>query len=61
MKEFRFRIIIVLAAIVLAVYLLYPTFADYQNKQDINKILEEKKQEFLAADSSLTKSQLEKE
>jgi preprotein translocase subunit SecD len=60
MKEFRFRIIIVLAAIVLAVYLLYPTFADYQNKQDINKILEEKKQEFLAADSSLTKSQLEK-
>lgn len=60
MKEFRFRIIIVLAVIVLAVYLLYPTFADYQNKQDINKILEEKKQEFLAADSSLTKSQLEK-
>ncbi|UCH65007.1 MAG: protein translocase subunit SecD [Ignavibacterium sp.] len=60
MKEFRFRIIIVLAAIVLAVYLLYPTFADYQNKQDINKILEDKKQEFLAADSSLTKSQLEK-
>ena len=60
MKEFRFRIIIVLAALVLAVYLLYPTFADYQNKQDINKILEEKKQEFLAADSSLTKSQLEK-
>jgi preprotein translocase subunit SecD len=60
MKEFRFRIIIVLAAIVLAVYLLYPTFADYQNKQDINKILEDKKQEFLAADSSLTKSKLEK-
>jgi preprotein translocase subunit SecD len=60
MKEFRFRIVLVLAAIVLAVYLLYPTFADYQNKQDINKILEEKKQEFLAADSGLTKSQLEK-
>ena len=60
MKEFRFRIIIVLAAIVLAVYLLYPTFADYQNKQDINKILEDKKQEYLAADSNLTRTQLEK-
>ena len=60
MKEFRFRIIIVLAAIVLAVYLLYPTFADYQNKKDINRILEEKKQEYLAADPDLSTSQLEK-
>jgi len=60
MKEFRFRIIIVLAALVLAVYLLYPTFADYQNRNDISKILEEKKQEYLASDSSLSNSQLEK-
>ena len=60
MKEFRFRIIIVLAAIVLAVYLLYPTFADYQNRNDISKILGEKKQEYLASDSSLSNSQLEK-
>jgi len=60
MKEFRFRIILVLAAIVLAVYLLYPTFADIQNTNDINKILEEKKQEYLTSNPDLTKSQLDK-
>ena len=60
MKEFRFRIILVLAAIVLAVYLLYPTFADYQFTNDINKILEEKKQEYLTANPDLTNTQLDK-
>ena len=60
MKEFRFRIIIVLAAVVLAVYLLYPTYSDYQNKKEINKILEDKKQEYLTADPDLSTSQLEK-
>ncbi|MEJ2196210.1 MAG: protein translocase subunit SecD [Ignavibacteriaceae bacterium] len=60
MKEFRFRIILVLAAIVLAVYLLYPTFADYQFTNDINKILEEQKQEYLTANPDLTNTQLDK-
>ena len=59
MKEFRFRIIMVLGAIVLALYLLYPTYVDYQNSNDINKILEEKKQQFLAANPDLTLSQLD--
>ena len=60
MKEFRFRIVIVLAAIVLAVYLLLPTFFDYQNSQDIDKVLEQKKQDFLTTNPELTKSQLDK-
>jgi len=60
MKEFRFRIIIVLGAIGLALYLLYPTYVDYQNNKDINKILEDKKQQFLTADPDLTTSQLDK-
>jgi preprotein translocase subunit SecD len=59
MKEFRFRIIIVLSAIVLALYLLYPTYVDYQNSNDINKILEEKRQQFLAENPDLTLSQLD--
>jgi preprotein translocase subunit SecD len=59
MKEFRFRIIIVLSAIVLALYLLFPTYVDYQNSNDINKILEEKKQQFLAANPDITLSQLD--
>jgi preprotein translocase subunit SecD len=49
----------VLGAIVLALYLLYPTYVDYQNSNDINKILEEKKQQFLAANPDLTLSQLD--
>ena len=59
MKEFRFRIIMVLGAIVLALYLLYPTYVDYQNSNDINKILEERKQQFLAVNPDLTLSQLD--
>ena len=59
MKEFRFRIIMVLSAIVLALYLLYPTYVDYQNTNDINKILEEKRQQFLAENPDLTLSQLD--
>ncbi|MGB5893197.1 MAG: protein translocase subunit SecD [Ignavibacteriaceae bacterium] len=59
MKEFRFRIIMVLGAIVLALYLLYPTYVDYQNSNDINKILEEKKQQFLAENPDITLSQLD--
>ena len=60
MKEYRFRIILVLAAIVLALYLLYPTYVDYQNSQDIDKTLNTRKQELIAADSNLTKSQIDK-
>jgi len=60
MKEFRFRIIIVLGAIGLALYLLYPTYVDFQNTKVINKKLEERKQHLLAANPDLTTSQLEK-
>jgi len=49
----------VLGAIVLALYLLYPTYVDYQNSNDINNILEEKKQQFLAVNPDLTLSQLD--
>ena len=49
----------VLGAIVLALYLLYPTYVDYQNSNDINKILEERKQQLLAVNPDLTLSQLD--
>jgi len=60
MKEFRFRIVLVLAAIILAIYLLYPTYDDYQTNRDIDKVLESKKQELLTSDPELTRSQLDK-
>ena len=44
MKEFRFRIIIILGAIALSIYLLYPTYVDYQNSKDISQILETRKE-----------------
>jgi SecD/SecF fusion protein len=60
MKEFRFRFIIILAGIVLSVYLLYPTYLDFQNSSDI-KQAEMKKQELLKqTNPSLTKSEIDK-
>jgi len=43
MKEFRFRIFIILAFVALSVYLLYPTFTDVQNSKKIEKNLADKK------------------
>lgn len=40
MKEFRFRIILILGALAFSIYLLYPTFADYQNNQFVSKTIE---------------------
>lgn len=44
MKEFRFRIIVILGAIALSIYLLYPTYIDYQNSKEISQILEKKRE-----------------
>jgi SecD/SecF fusion protein len=44
MKEFRFRIIIILGAIALSIYLLYPTYEDYQNSKEISQTLEKEKE-----------------
>ena len=58
MKEFRFKIILILAAIVLSVYLLYPTFQDYQNTKSLNAALESKRNELKKLHPDLTKDQL---
>lgn len=60
MKEFRFRLIIIVAAIVLAVYLLYPTYLDYQNSKDIKQTLELKRQQLINDNPDITKSQIDK-
>lgn len=39
MKEYRFKIFIVLAFIALSAYLLYPTFVDVQNSKKMEKVL----------------------
>ncbi len=44
MKELRFRLILILGAVVLSVYLLYPTYVNYQNNKKIDKILAQKRE-----------------
>jgi SecD/SecF fusion protein len=61
MKEFRYRFILILAAIVLSIYLLYPTFQDYQYSKQISSVLEEKRQELIQNNPDLTKAQIDRE
>ncbi len=60
MKEFRFKLIIIVAAIVLSIYLLYPTYLDYQNSSDIKQSLELKKEQLKKSDPDLTKAQVDR-
>ncbi len=60
MKEFRFRIIIILFFIGLSVYLLWPTYKDYQNTQKIDKVLNQKEQVIKADNPQLTNDQVQK-
>ncbi len=59
MKEFRFKIIIILGVIALCLYLLYPTYVDYQNSKVMNKTLELRKQEIKKDNPALTTSQID--
>jgi len=59
MKEFRLRIFIVAAMIVLSVYLLLPTYLDYQNNKSIKKSLELGREQLLKTNADLTKSQID--
>ncbi|MCU0406795.1 MAG: protein translocase subunit SecD [Ignavibacteriaceae bacterium] len=60
MKEFRLRLIIIVAAIALSIYLLYPTYLDYQNSSDIKQSLELKKEQLKKSDPDLTKIQVDR-
>jgi len=61
MKEFRFRLIIIAAAIALSIYLLYPTYLDYRNSSDIKQTLELKRDQLKQSDPDLPKAQIEKQ
>ena len=60
MKEIRLRLFIIIAAVVLSIYLLYPTYVDYQKTKNINKLLDSKKQELLRGNAKITPDQLDK-
>ena len=60
MKEFRVRLIVIAAAIVLSIYLLYPTYLDFQNSSDIKQSLELKREQLKKSSPELTKSQIDR-
>lgn len=60
MKEYRYKIIFILAAIALSIYLLYPTFQDQQNSKKVAQLIDAKKSELLKENPGITKSQLNK-
>ncbi len=59
MKEFRFKIIIILGLTALCIYLLYPTYVDYQNSNRMNKAIEQRKQELKRNTPGITSSQID--
>ncbi|MGA9292126.1 MAG: protein translocase subunit SecD [Ignavibacteriaceae bacterium] len=59
MKELRFRLILILGAIALSIYLLYPTYVDYRNSQKLDKILENRREQIVTEDPQLTKQQVD--
>ncbi|MDT3696279.1 MAG: protein translocase subunit SecD [Ignavibacterium sp.] len=59
MKEFRFKIILVLAAVLLSIYLLYPTYQDYQNTKFLTTALETKRNELKKQYPDLPKDKIE--
>jgi SecD/SecF fusion protein len=60
MKEIRFRLFIIIAAVVFSIYLLYPTYVDYQKTKNMNILLDAKKQELLRNNPNLSSDQLDK-
>ena len=60
MKEYRFKIILIFAFIALSVYLLYPTFQDYQNNKSLTAALESTRNKIQKLNPDLSKDQVEK-
>ncbi len=59
MKELRFRIILILLAIALSIYLLYPTYVDYKNTQKLKKVLDSERKEIIETHPQFTKQQVD--
>jgi len=60
MKEFRFKIILILAAIGLSIYLLYPTYQNYTNNEKISKFVSNRQLELKEAQPNISKIELDK-
>lgn len=59
MREFRFRIFIIIAFVALSLYLLYPTYVDYSNTEAIEKRLTEITDSIKTAQPTISAAQLD--
>ncbi|KAF0151834.1 MAG: preprotein translocase subunit SecD [Ignavibacteria bacterium] len=59
MKELRFRLILIFAFIGLSLYLLYPTFQDYQNSKNVSEALKPVEVKIKKNNPELTSSQIQ--
>jgi preprotein translocase subunit SecD len=58
MKEIRFRLILIIGVIALCLYLLYPTFKDYLNNQEVTKQVEKLQLKVQKSNPSLSDEQI---
>ena len=58
MKEIRLRLIIIVSAVALSLYLLYPTFQDYLNGKEVNTQLEVVSQQIKKSNPNITDLEL---
>ena len=56
MKQFRFRIIMILGVLALSIYLLYPTFADIQNENKIEQELAKYKETLIKSNPKISEN-----
>lgn len=59
MKELRFRTILIIAAVALSIYLLYPTYQDYQNTNYINEALTSLKDSVTSTNPSISDEEID--
>jgi protein-export membrane protein SecD/preprotein translocase SecF subunit len=58
MKELRFRTILIAAAVALSVYLLFPTYQDYQNNKNISNIISQLRDSISTASPNLSDEEI---
>ncbi|MCX8010665.1 MAG: protein translocase subunit SecD, partial [Ignavibacteria bacterium] len=61
MKKFRFKIVLIVALIALAIYFLYPTYADYQNTKRIEQAVKEREYVIKQQNPNIPERLLDKE
>lgn len=59
MREFRFRIILILAFVALSLYLLFPTYADWQNTKSIQEEVSLYRQTILTVNPEIDRAKLQ--